>query len=127
MALDFTFFQGIATSLIGSVFSGVTELITVRLPASGTYDENTNTYGGSVSNVVTNIKAIVDTARKRARDETPLKANEAWLMVAGTDLGGVFLEPQRHYVIRNSTEEWQLVDVDTDPARAVYNLHVRKP
>jgi hypothetical protein len=129
MAIDTTFaaeMRALAHDLLNEDFASVTELVTYTSLAVDTTDFDAVTGLYATTTTTKELLAIRNVDRVKARDDRPLTAKETWLIVAAVDLDSIIPQPGTDYLLR-AGKRWELVDMDTDPAVAVYNLHVRLP
>ena len=117
-----------------SAFASVAESITYKriVPDVDDYDPVADTYAQTPTNK--GLSALVDTDRRKARDDTPLSEKESWLMVEqsafATAFPNVTPNPEADTIertINGVPVTATLKEFDQDPAKTLWNLHIQQP
>lgn len=91
----------------------------------GTYAYNATT-GGQTESGGTDITiiAIYDEIESEELQDRPIKMTDRKLLVANNDIS---VTPKVSDYVTISSVNWNVIDLATDPAEALYTLFVRKP
>ena len=133
MGLDLSDLVSSAFSILGDAVDDVLEPVLFRQD-TGAIVQSTDT--GAITRTTTDtavnvvvasysLREIVESQRDGA--QTTIQPEDAKCLIPAQDLGASIVPTPQDRIVRADASVWNVISVQTDPARALWVLQIRKP